>query len=1563
MRVKFIPDMFDKSTAQDYLVDYKYQTVGEYFDQIVKIDRNGFAPIITGKEATWDDIPCADDEIIFVPALEGGGFFGLIGGALLTALSFIPGFQFLLPIGISLMAGALLSFASSMFFKPDTPTAQKQSATYSWDGIQNTIGDGSTMPIVYGKHRVGGVPIEAFVEGPTSQGRMSNKYLNILLAVSEGPVEDIDTDTVQINKQPLSNYRSIQKWRRLGYLNQDTIDEFNKVVTSYNITGVQLTYNIPYIYKTQNEVNAVRCVVSFTGLCNFSDEGDMQKQDCAFHWEWKDNLNPDDFWHATEDTRFWARTNSKVDFCKYIKFDHKSQYLIRVTRIYGDNTNPKIYDKSYFTTVNEIEHAALTYPNTALLGFSIKATNRLSGSFPNVTAIVKGRTLKDVRTGEVAYSNNPANILYDILTNQRYGLGRVMDESHIDMDSLKTFANWCDQYVTYRYYNGSIKPWSATKTYALGALAYDPATDYDYKSIQADNLNHALTNTLWWEKVGENFYITTTEKRYEINMVLDTQFKAIDIISKICGTCRALPFWNGDKFKVVIERPDTPAQMFNMSNIVKDSFEETYTGLADVPNQAEAIILDEKNDYARKTITGIDRDRIDEPPNTRQLNLFGITRLSRARRELVFALKKAKAIRKFISFETGIGGVICEVGDLFYFQHDVPQYGFGGSIETKVGYVVTFGKGLSVTAGKQYTLRIRRKNNTFYVDTWTAPSTTTITERTLESGNNVQVGDIWAFGEINKEAKPFRALSITRKDNKTVAIQAEEYNESIFSDDESIDVEEFDYSQLNLVEEYELDGTVEDPEPVPIAVDPDDPVASHAVPPLVTEVNLSESQELVGDVWVPNIQVSYGPVEMRANSRATIDHYIVMYAVNPPTETISNDDAIWTVAGTAVAGLFTIRNVKIGMDYYIVVKPVTNYGVTNRQEQGDHAFDNHIKPLGKELPPAPPTDLTVIPGNMCNVIKWKPSPNRDVAQYEIWCSTPTNNRDLAELVGTSTGLRNGNIVWAKWVHNDLESNMDYYYWIKAIDAHGNESLWEPLGGGAHVHLTANPNKVLPLLVGALGTTHLDETTGGKFNSIEYGATVGAKIGTNLVKSDGVTQVTEADLMLNNLLARTITLDTNGKFVSAASGARFEITKTLIAGYDASNEVQFKIRASDGKAVAGGGGVVLSSVGITLDAYNGSGTNPPGSPPALPSEITWVYDGNVVASVRGQYQGSANYYSLDLKAGNGSSYARLYLGTGPVNDEIVLISDYVYLYGKTIAAGLNTDLSRDTDDSYLNLHGGTSVTAGAAVSLFGRDHASYPGNMYLTFGGYTSTGKLVVRRRDNSAYTSVFEIDNAGNIVTSALRIGAYVNDSYLAICAGEDGLKGASLTMYGRAHATLPGEAILTLGGYNAYGTFTIRHRLTDESVSTKFTFTKDANLSIGGASMGMSATNTVCIMTGVAPLTSPTDAFQMFSKDIVGGNACPHILTEAGDLIRLYSTTYLADVDATTLTALTGAYGTAGSAIADVGTSFNQNTLNNNFRRLKDLANDLRTVVVSLRTRVNGILARLESVGLMKSS
>lgn len=79
---------------------------------------------------------------------------------------------------------------------------------------------------------------------------------------------------------------------------------------------------------------------------------------------------------------------------------------------------------------------------TAYLYLRLRFNNDKYSGFPNFTAEIQGRTLYDPRSGSTAWSDNPALVWYDFMTNARYGGG--IDPSYIDIQSVIDAANWCD---------------------------------------------------------------------------------------------------------------------------------------------------------------------------------------------------------------------------------------------------------------------------------------------------------------------------------------------------------------------------------------------------------------------------------------------------------------------------------------------------------------------------------------------------------------------------------------------------------------------------------------------------------------------------------------------------------------------------------------------------------------------------------------------------------------------------------------------------------------------------------------------------------------------------------------------------------------------------------------------------------------------------------------------------------------------------------------------------------------------------------------------------------------
>ena len=81
-------------------------------------------------------------------------------------------------------------------------------------------------------------------------------------------------------------------------------------------------------------------------------------------------------------------------------------------------------------------------------------------------------------------------------------------------------------------------------------------------------------------------------------------------------------------------------------------------------------------------------------------------------------------------------------------------------------------------------------------------------------------------------------------------------------------------------------------------------------------------------------------------------------------------------------------------------------------------------------------------------------------------------------------------------------------------------------------------------------------------------------------------------------------------------------------------------------------------------------------------------------------------------------------------------------------------------------------------------------------------------------------------------------------------------------------------------------HRAIETAVGDVIFNSTSGNVAIGGTSFGTSANKVLAVYSGTAPASSPLDSFQMYSADIVSGNAAPHFRTENGTTIKLYQNT-----------------------------------------------------------------------------
>lgn len=130
----------------------------------------GYQVLVNGVEIGEQELQLNREmeTIEIIPILGGGdGVIQTIAGVVLTVVGFIaPGAQFLIPLGIALVAGGIYQLIVGEV-KPQDFSAQ----SYIFQGPTNTANQGNIIPIAYGEVIVGGQIISYEVRNKTYSDR------------------------------------------------------------------------------------------------------------------------------------------------------------------------------------------------------------------------------------------------------------------------------------------------------------------------------------------------------------------------------------------------------------------------------------------------------------------------------------------------------------------------------------------------------------------------------------------------------------------------------------------------------------------------------------------------------------------------------------------------------------------------------------------------------------------------------------------------------------------------------------------------------------------------------------------------------------------------------------------------------------------------------------------------------------------------------------------------------------------------------------------------------------------------------------------------------------------------------------------------------------------------------------------------------------------------------------------------------------------------------------------------------------------------------------------------
>ena len=770
-------------------------------------------------------------DIVVYPRLTGGDTLKIVTGIIFPPLGVYWGLRAAgLPTWASgLLAGGPFGFAFTAIENvmagkpspanvPSTSSDLSASATYGFSGIQNSTRVGSPIPVVYGFHRVGGQILNTYVET-----RNDSDVLHMLVAVSEGELGG-SIGSIEINGQPMSNYTGVFAQSRLGENTQSAIGLFgDKTATTFQAEGQLTTTFITYTTQGEN-LNGFVVKLTFPGgLFRVHETGSLVMASVSIEVDYK--LSSSGTWITGP--RQTIGDNKRAVMRRQIRVDGLAagQYDIRVRRTTVESSSSTLVDAVVREAVTELINDGYTYPNTALFALEALATNQLSGGIPRVTALVFGvkvRVFTNQLTYTMQWTQSPAWIVFDMLTNERYGHGRFTWR----VLRTGTGLNVTNGSATF---TGTATGWTAL-TLRRGDVLHDPVgqavgivktINYGTQSGTFEQVWGGPTATNRAYEVRSNdldiisfyhwagfcgFHVPNgnggTEPRALCSMVFDADREDVwSAVLRICGIGQASAIKTGNYIRIKIEQAADPVQLFTMANIKAESFEEAFLSLKDRSNIFEVQFLNEDNAFQQDMVVLEDPLILtnSEQPRRKTISGYGITRSSHALRLARFNQRVNRLVTRTITFEVGLDAVACEPGDVIRFQHDIPQWGYGGRAGSgSTSSTIVLDRSVTIEAAKTYEVLIRHDNDVVETKTVTT-SPGTVSTLTI-SGTWSQTpakGEVWAFGETLISTKPFRVVTIERTQELEARITAVEYSDAIYDETGLTPANAVQYSSLS----------------------------------------------------------------------------------------------------------------------------------------------------------------------------------------------------------------------------------------------------------------------------------------------------------------------------------------------------------------------------------------------------------------------------------------------------------------------------------------------------------------------------------------------------------------------------------------------------------------------------------------------------------------------------------------------------------------------------------------------------------------------------------------------
>ena len=598
----------------------------------------------------------------------------------------------------------------------------------------------------------------------------SVQFASVLDLLSEGEIAGIENDgtvvnawhkNIFLNGTPVKNadgsdnFRGASIFVRNGTQGQGYLSGFAATEREIPVS-VEVTKNNPVTRTiTDSNVDRVRVTLSIPALQKVESDNDIGGHEVEIAVQVQYNSGGFGTVINAGNGGFIRGKSSSLyqrDFLIDLNGDFPVD--IRFKRISDDETSVDRSSSTFFQTYTEIIDDKFRYPNSALVG--LRLDSRQFNSIPSRKYLIRGIKVKipsnatvDTTThlGRITYSgvwdgtfqsaiwtNDPAWILYDLTTSERYGAG--VPESTLDKYDFYSISQYCNELVD------------------DGAGGQEP--------------------------------------RFSCNMLINSRDEVYNVIQQMTAIFRGIAYYGAGTLQLLQDKPTDAQYLLGPSNVVEGIFQ--YQGTSQKARHTVAVVAWQSYD----TLGDVEYEYVEDSAAVakygiikKDIKAIGCYSQGQAHRIGKWLLLSEQALTETCNFSVGIeSGIILRPGTVVDIADPVKSsVRRSGRIKSATTAQITTDSSVDLTAA----LAVNNPKLSVLLSTGLVEQRDVSTDGITIVGDTAQInvetafseapaaGSVFLFQNDDVQSQQFRVVSVAEAENGIYGVSAVAYNDTIYN--------------------------------------------------------------------------------------------------------------------------------------------------------------------------------------------------------------------------------------------------------------------------------------------------------------------------------------------------------------------------------------------------------------------------------------------------------------------------------------------------------------------------------------------------------------------------------------------------------------------------------------------------------------------------------------------------------------------------------------------------------------------------------------------------------------